>query len=189
MRWRRSHPRAGEGPRKRQAGGGGDHENAAFQSVPTSFIASDRSVRRYFTSTSVFQFTPANFTAGDCGGPGQRCGQAQVSIHARQFHSGRRRQLRRYVARASVSIHARQFHSGRRLQNNRAAVGDAFQSTPANFTAGDLLRRQAQHDRHRVSIHAHQFHGGRRLVSDAIVSRAAFQSTPTNFMAGDSSRS
>ena len=64
-------------------------------------------------------------------------------------------------------------------------MGDAFQSTPANFTAGDLLRRQAQHDRHRVSIHAHQFHGGRLLATAWAFKWLRFQSTPTNFMAGD----
>ena len=112
-------------------------------------------------SGSWFQSTPANFTAGDpqqvSAGTGCRCFNPrppisqratrlrpsdpacrEVSIHARQFHSGRRTVVRHQPDRVPVSIHARQFHSGRPA-NSRPLVGgqQPFQSTPANFTAGD----------------------------------------------------
>ncbi len=97
----------------------------------------------------MFQSTPANFTAGDALGDLRRRGPERVSIHARQFHSGRPppssatgapstgRRLRGWPrAGGRVSIHARQFHSGRRRLMPRRARRE-FQSTPANFTAGD----------------------------------------------------
>ena len=134
-----------------------------------------------------FQSTPANFTAGDRLQPGRAGGDDGVSIHARQFHSGRQVVAVGQRAQLVVSIHARQFHSGRHWPDatldllcggfnprppisQRATAADwvaavalaRFQSTPANFTAGDARCRSGRWRRRRVSIHARQFHSGRR---------------------------
>ena len=66
-----------------------------------------------------------------------------VSIHARQFHSGRLGPPPADRPRPGVSIHARQFHSGRPARPASSACWPMFQSTFANFTAGDLPRKQA----------------------------------------------
>ena len=86
-----------------------------------------------------------------------------VSIHARQFHSGRRRKHLQRARRPAVSIHARQFHSGRRRDDAQIVrLMAEFQSTPANFTAGD---------------------GG--WAAFPLPTHSGFQSTPANFTAGD----
>ena len=109
-----------------------------------------------------FQSTPANFTAGD--GPRQPV--------ARPGHR--------------VSIHARQFHSGRRTSAPPLPLAPlSFQSTPANFTAGDLRFHLQCPAVALVSIHARQFHSGRLGSSGATSREPAFQSTPANFTAGD----
>ena len=136
-----------------------------------------------------FQSTPANFTAGDAVAADGSRADDLVSIHARQFHSGR--------LSASASSSARL---------------SAFQSTPANFTAGDRRRwpswrwRPARfnprppisqratrahpplRDAGDVSIHARQFHSGRPMPSCDTSTSMAFQSTPANFTAGDGTR-
>ena len=108
-----------------------------FQSTPANFTAGDRRLddrrRRILCfnprppisqratvswqarplAALMFQSTPANFTAGD------------------------HRLLVRLLLRADVSIHARQFHSGRLERDLSGTFGTVFQSTPANFTAGD----------------------------------------------------
>ena len=136
--------------------------NWLFQSTPANFTAGDPSPLPAFFIATLFQSTPANFTAGDDAVPhdGQRL--HAVSIHARQFHSGRppvysiaASAARRFNPRPpisqratpvseglrktiGVSIHARQFHSGRRDCGQSGAL------------AGN------------VSIHARQFHSGRQ---------------------------
>ena len=115
-----------------------------------------------------------------------------VSIHARQFHSGRLQAAVQPGERDRVSIHARQFHSGRpphaprsgaaaRCFNPRPPISqratllascphpeqEEFQSTPANFTAGDAGAGTAAADHGHVSIHARQFHSGRRPAPTA----------------------
>ena len=132
-----------------------------FQSTPANFTAGDHP-RVYLTDgQQPFQSTPANFTAGDACGQQHPGIEDVVSIHARQFHSGRLVDGLPAPAHRHVSIHARQFHSGR-LQVIKYWEGEvAFQSTPANFTAGDPPTIT-----------------GRRPV-------ALFQSTPANFTAGD----
>ena len=157
-----------------------------------------------------------------------------VSIHARQFHSGRRpdrwhqgpvssrfnprppisqratRADQRGGSGGDVSIHARQFHSGRRAPHTRICSdmggfnprppisqratpgchaarphGPLFQSTPANFTAGDVVKLSLNNSTGVVSIHARQFHSGRRAMFSVLVLTGMFQSTPANFTAGD----
>ena len=155
-----------------------------------------------------FQSTPTNFMAGDLTFPSRRVLTIDVSIHAHQFHGGRRG-----VGLLKFAI-------------------KWFQSTPTNFMAGDsdrtatacasrgfnprppiswraTTRQRRTGLRSHVSIHAHQFHGGRpheRVLAgmEAMVSihahqfhggrhevqrvwrpNRSFQSTPTNFMAGD----
>ena len=49
----------------------------------------------------------------------EQCRRALVSIHARQFHSGRLRLIVSSTLPEAVSIHARQFHSGRRPSGRR----------------------------------------------------------------------
>ena len=96
------------------------------------------------------------------------------------------RQLRRYVARASVSIHARQFHSGRRTSGYDRGTPARFQSTPANFTAGDAPRAGPArglggfNPRPPISQRATRPVWLRQPSS-------SFQSTPANFTAGDTS--
>ena len=91
----------------------------------------------------------------------------QVSIHARQFHSGRRVSDPSAREGQQVSIHARQFHSGRPRRLGISAQRVSFQSTPANFTAGDVASSPGAPRVAPVSIHARQFHSG-RPVADAI---------------------
>ena len=133
-----------------------------FQSTPANFTAGDRRGGVFTSRDEVFQSTPANFTAGDAQ---RRCPAA---------------------ARRPVSIHARQFHSGRpegwRVQ---ICPETKFQSTPANFTAGDQGRAGAARCRAAVSIHARQFHSGRPGAGPPPSGVSMFQSTPANFTAGD----
>ena len=186
--------------------------SAGFQSTPANFTAGDPCWAAVSAGLLEFQSTPANFTAGDFVASSISAPRvAPVSIHARQFHSGRQPRPRAPAALPAVSIHARQFHSGRhchrwadgcprRSFNPRppisqratgtkysmagAAAGfnprppisqratcrssacwpccKPFQSTPANFTAGDLHRLHAGVQAEHVSIHARQFHSGRR---------------------------
>ena len=109
-----------------------------------------------------------------------------VSIHAHQFHSGRPRDAIPHTGSGAVSIHAHQFHSGRRPTSSTTpacktrfnprppisqratrssgiafSIACAFQSTPTNFTAGDVYGQAGTDD------------------------LEPFQSTPTNFTAGD----
>ena len=111
-------------------------------------------------SRGLFQSTPANFTAGDAVDDRVAAPEVAVSIHARQFHSGRRDRTDWAGIVADVSIHARQFHSGRRRRPSHIFQRQAFQSTPANFTAGDAPGRTVRCALP-VSIHARQFHSGR----------------------------
>ena len=68
-----------------------DSSDSRFQSTPANFTAGDAGMTGARATTCTFQSTPANFTAGD-GHTTQRDLIAQlVSIHARQFHSGRQR--------------------------------------------------------------------------------------------------
>ena len=187
-----------------------------FQSTPANFTAGDDFLAAFGDERGVFQSTPANFTAGDLPPrPGAglaravsiharqfhsgRLAQAiedlplpDVSIHARQFHSGRLQAAVQPGERDRVSIHARQFHSGRpphaprsgaaaRCFNPRPPISqratllascphpeqEEFQSTPANFTAGDAGAGTAAADHGHVSIHARQFHSGRRPAPTA----------------------
>ena len=63
---------------------------------------------------------------------------------------------------------------------------EVFQSTPANFTAGDGMRGLLPQHPAPVSIHARQFHSGRPPRHFRIENRSGlFQSTPANFTAGD----
>ena len=66
----------------------------------------------------------------------------------------------------SVSIHARQFHSGRRGVSWTVYEECPFQSTPANFTAGDKRHTAFLEAQFSVSIHARQFHSGRLIGLD-----------------------
>ena len=60
-----------------------------------------------------------------------------------------------------VSIHAHQFHGGRRWGPVYYSWYTVFQSTPTNFMAGDRREQRRCRACQQVSIHAHQFHGGR----------------------------
>ena len=108
-----------------------------------------------------------------------------VSIHARQFHSGRQVVDEQVAIAVHVSIHARQFHSGRRPLHARCRFPLQFQSTPANFTAGDIVSRLQSDGLDHVSIHARQFHSGRQTMHGNCDLCFLFQSTPANFTAGD----
>ena len=70
-------------------------------------------IRAWRKAERMFQSTPANFTAGDYPVKTPDQPPRTVSIHARQFHSGRLLQARQAAGQTQVSIHARQFHSGR----------------------------------------------------------------------------
>ena len=134
----------------------------------------------------LFQSTPANFTAGDqrAGVPGvaHRC----VSIHARQFHSGRLRHTDRKPVECMFQSTPANFTAGDDLGADAPIlVRGMFQSTPANFTAGDS-NPPAPAPAPVVSIHARQFHSGRPNQGvPRNVAAQVFQSTPANFTAGD----
>ena len=157
---------------------------ARFQSTPANFTAGDAlcmpaavfrssfnprppisqratsSVGSSPMASTMFQSTPANFTAGD-----RRCTATATCascFNPRPPISQRATRRDTLITQPSgVSIHARQFHSGRRADHPSGCPGSSFQSTPANFTAGD---DSAAH------------------VLDAVYK---FQSTPANFTAGD----
>ena len=108
-----------------------------------------------------------------------------VSIHAHQFHGGRRRALGSRAELAQVSIHAHQFHGGRPSMISPATLMRccfnprppiSWRATPAppgmrgkeiSFNPRPPISwRATLFDAHAavrplVSIHAHQFHGGR----------------------------
>ena len=108
-----------------------------------------------------FQSTPANFTAGDSPGRTARPGR-DPGFNPRPPISQRATLSRcLQVQVAGVSIHARQFHSGRLDYDHQTLHAEKFQSTPANFTAGDAQS---------FGINPTEFQ---------------FQSTPANFTAGD----
>ena len=163
--------------------------NWLFQSTPANFTAGDPSPLPAFFIATLFQSTPANFTAGDDAVPhdGQRL--HAVSIHAHQFHGGRRPPRPGWPARQPVSIHAHQFHGGRRLRpapahrcrasfNPRPPI--SWRATP--WTQARRRRTAGFNPRppiswratavlgavgaaaELVSIHAHQFHGGRHRL-------------------------
>ena len=111
-------------------------------------------------SGPTFQSTPANFTAGDR--VSRVRGRADRRFNPRPPISQRATvQSQRHPLVGQVSIHARQFHSGRRPNTVRIDGILMFQSTPANFTAGDVVQPLAQAAVRLVSIHARQFHSGR----------------------------
>ena len=60
-----------------------------FQSTPANFTAGDEYRTCQREEASKFQSTPANFTAGDGQWGTYHQREPLVSIHARQFHSGR----------------------------------------------------------------------------------------------------
>ena len=184
---------------------------ALFQSTPANFTAGDaRWSPARWAAALRFQSTPANFTAGDAGSGrpegGAACfnprppisqratrrksskgsGIQRVSIHARQFHSGRPSRAYSRVLPVIVSIHARQFHSGRPVAAKTAVVSSVFQSTPANFTAGDsaLILTAAILF---LSFNPRPPISQRATLECATVCSImwAFQSTPANFTAGD----
>ena len=137
-----------------------------FQSTPANFTAGDLKRAARSAWLMAFQSTPANFTAGDHGdGAGRR--PRPVSIHARQFHSGR-------PTGAAGGPRAQQFQStpanftaGDQVSYEGWNTNPKFQSTPANFTAGDRGSRIACDQLTIVSIHARQFHSGRPIVRRA----------------------
>ena len=133
-----------------------------FQSTPANFTAGDSPSGTRRSPASRFQSTPANFTAGDPGGL-FRVRRPQRFNPRPPISQRATRRLVRRLGRAVVSIHARQFHSGRRSIRASSSMTWTFQSTPANFTAGDPEARAAHLRRQGVSIHARQFHSGRRL--------------------------
>ena len=161
---------------------------AMFQSTPANFTAGDATMLGITDADIAFQSTPANFTAGDpcraatprhpwrfnprppisqrATGPGiSQFGVTKlVSIHARQFHSGRRSCCRPRSARRScfnprppISQRATARRWPLRCCRHR------FQSTPANFTAGDSSSPPGSRRCEGVSIHARQFHSGRLI--------------------------
>ena len=132
-----------------------------FQSTPANFTAGDADLFGAATAAHRFQSTPANFTAGDSPRPAvtrpTRCFNPRPPISQRAT-AGRQARAEGLL----VSIHARQFHSGRpTVTPSLARPHFQFQSTPANFPAGD---------RHPPAVPC-----GEHM----------FQSTPANFTAGD----
>ena len=106
-----------------------------FQSTPANFTAGDAMDLIENLPVFAFQSTPANFTAGDNWGPGAPRRRTSVSIHARQFHSGRPHHLP--AARLAVRFQSTpaNFTAGDAEWWSREDAGYLFQSTPANFTA------------------------------------------------------
>ena len=163
-----------------------------FQSTPANFTAGDPSSAPAAWSTASFNPRPPisqRATVGD-GNPRRR---GPVSIHARQFHSGRRYPSQDWCQMVRVSIHARQFHSGRpALVWRLSAHGVRFNPRPPisqratsgvdgrcscagvsiharQFHSGRLLRPLVGSKVKDVSIHARQFHSGRPLPIAPVV--------------------
>ena len=160
-----------------------------------------------------FQSTPANFTAGDSARSSPAAWRCR-GFNPRPPISQRATDIKAQTGNSrEVSIHARQFHSGRPQAPAAWASTSRFQSTPANFTAGDHHLDQPPDGRLRVSIHARQFHSGRPTLTrphddrhhrfnprppisqrattpivPAVYRSTWFQSTPANFTAGDPRR-
>ena len=204
----------------------------SFQSTPTNFMAGDRlalpphcrppgfNPRPPISWRATFQSVVSASGSGSfnprppiswratrlCRAGG--AARAVVSIHAHQFHGGRRRPARgplaarRFNPRPPISWRATSATAC------SASAESLFQSTPTNFMAGDAGQQRPDHragvsiHAHQfhggrlkllpavnqpgcVSIHAHQFHGGRHPVTLSSENLRLFQSTPTNFMAGD----
>ena len=114
-------------------------QQVRFQSTPANFTAGDGARAAMAAASSVFQSTPANFTAGDVYlTPRNRAikrfnPRPPISQRATRGDCSR-------CADPLVSIHARQFHSGRPAGSRVDRADREFQSTPANFTAGDCLQ-------------------------------------------------
>ena len=109
-----------------------------------------------------------------------------VSIHARQFHSGRLAE-RGAIVRTATSFNPRPPISQRATVDLTTVVALTvlFQSTPANFTAGD--RRLDDRRRRILCFNPRPPISQRATVSWQARPLAAlmFQSTPANFTAGD----
>ena len=158
----------------------------SFQSTPANFTAGDpEKSPRAVTHRGPFQSTPANFTAGDLFADCHTIFHVAVSIHARQFHSGRLVAALDLQAVDLVSIHARQFHSGRRWLGGRAVGRRTVSIHARQFHSGRPGYSRACTAVPRVSIHARQFHSGRLPAAATASPPPVFQSTPANFTAGD----
>ena len=124
----------------------------------------------------------------------------RVSIHAHQFHSGRPRDIstapgettcfnprppisQRATAYAAIWSRSPQVFQSTPTNFTAGDLGCVrlpadsvlFQSTPTNFTAGDQAACRHRGVTRAVSIHAHQFHSGRPTPPPAPSSR------PTRF--------
>ena len=84
-----------------------------------------------------------------------------------------------------VSIHARQFHSGRQRRGDTWPSRIRFQSTPANFTAGDEWHGDSQGSINPFQSTPANFTAGDDAQAGRLGMEAGFQSTPANFTAGD----
>ena len=84
-----------------------------------------------------------------------------------------------------VSIHAHQFHGGRRSNSAKVPSSWMFQSTPTNFMAGDGLVTPPVFLTSEFQSTPTNFMAGDHRSRIMERSNSAFQSTPTNFMAGD----
>ena len=158
-----------------------------FQSTPANFTAGDPITRSSSSPLREFQSTPANFTAGDSATAHRSEDREMVSIHARQFHSGRRRR------RCGADRRDPRFNP--RPPISQRATASSIRPRPAwtRFNPRPPISQRATAPRpnmtrsRRVSIHARQFHSGRPSAPTMVLGMGAFQSTPANFTAGDAS--
>ena len=134
-----------------------------FQSTPANFTAGDADIStNHCDSDHGFQSTPANFTAGDAeDSSAVRSGASfnprpPISQRATTTATPRPRPPRRFNPRPPISQRATSPAGRCRSRSS------SFQSTPANFTAGDTGRERHNSSAIHVSIHARQFHSGRR---------------------------
>ena len=115
-------------------------DEGQFQSTPANFTAGDDIPLKTGVRWSGFQSTPANFTAGDRRLFGGFQRMVYVSIHARQFHSGRPRASMVVARVPGFQSTPANFTAGDFCGLWLAPRSRTFQSTPANFTAGDRYR-------------------------------------------------
>ena len=136
-----------------------------FQSTPANFTAGDAIVSYRPPSSRAFQSTPANFTAGDMRQVMTSC--SSDCFNPRPPISQRATEGLRAVERAFLRFNPRPPISQRATHRicGFSTSNCSFQSTPANFTAGDLEELREELAELEVSIHARQFHSGRHLCT------------------------
>ena len=137
-----------------------------FQSTPTNFMAGDSRMSAPARPTS--RFNPRPPISWRATSPGRRSARMSSGFNPRPPISWRATGQQFQPGQPdAVSIHAHQFHGGRRTRNSPPGAGRHVSIHAHQFHGGRRgLQALSESVRRPVSIHAHQFHGG-RLTSRA----------------------